>query len=53
MSGGRYDWLHLGDGPSFGWVVGSAKEVEPMPADSKTMLGWQHPRSLTVSFRAV
>ena len=52
-SGGRYDWLHLGDRPIFGWVVGNTKGVEPMPADSKTMLGWQRPRPLTVSFRAV
>ena len=52
-SGGRYDWLRLGDGPVSGWVVGNTKEAEPTPADSKTMLGWQRPRSLTVSFRAV
>ncbi|CAE7726944.1 unnamed protein product, partial [Symbiodinium pilosum] len=49
----QYDWLHLGDGPVSGWVVGNTKEAEPTPADSKTMLGRQRPRSLTVSFRAV
>ncbi|CAE6966676.1 unnamed protein product, partial [Symbiodinium sp. CCMP2592] len=35
---GRYDWMHLVDRPIFGWVVGGAKEVEPMLADTKTML---------------
>ncbi|CAE7576933.1 unnamed protein product [Symbiodinium natans] len=51
--GGKYAWSNLGDGPIFGWGVGSARELEPIPADGKTMLGWQRPRALTVSFSDV